>query len=291
MNRLRHRAPLIALVLCVSGTPSAWAGAWTVPRHRMYVEYFTRYFGAKKDFDAYGHSRRKPKTAAFSDIRHELKLEYGLTDAITLLASAPYQSSHYRDDNTDLLTTGVGDIYLRTKFRVLQDPVVSSVQFSWKISGAYDRRESPALGDGQFDFESRLLVSRSFLYAPYQVSNTETRYAGVAFVNAEGGFTARYGAPANEFPIYLEAGVTPVPHFMVVWTVESVLSVRSTHEQIEDFAKWGVRGIWNVWGNGFDSIFRSGHPTVNLELGYNDVFAGRNTADAFEVFGKVGVSF
>ncbi len=55
--------------------------------------------------------------------------------------------------------------------------------------------------------------------------------------------------------------------------------------------KWGVRGIWNVWGDGFDSVFRSGGATVNLELGYNDVVAGRNTADAFEVFGKVGVSF
>ena len=134
-------------------------------------------------------------------------------------------------------------------------------------------------------------MSRSFLYAPYHVSKTDTRYRGVAFINAEGGFTARYREPANEFPLYLEAGITPVQRFMVVGTVEGVLSVRSTHEQIENFAKWGVRGIWNVRGDGFDSIFKSGRATVNVEVGFNDVFAGRNTADAFEVFGKVGVSF
>ena len=142
---------------------------------------------------------------------------------------------------------------------------VSSVQFSWKIPGAYDR--------------------------PYQVSPTETRYAGVAFINAEGGLTARHGAPANECPVYLEAGVTPMQRFMIVGSMESVVGLRSTNEQIENFAKWGVRGIWNVWGQGFDSVFRSGHPAVNLEAGYNDVFAGRNTADAFEIFGKIGVSF
>jgi len=120
----------------------------------------------------------------------------------------------------------------------------------------------------------------------------ETRYAGVAFFNIEGAFTARNGdEAANEFPIYLEAGVTPFQRFMVIGGVETVLSVRSTHEPVESFAKWGIRGVWNVRGDGFSSVFKTGRASVNLEVGYNDVFAGHNTSDAFEVFGKVGVSF
>ena len=120
---------------------------------------------------------------------------------------------------------------------------------------------------------------------------TETRYARVAFVNLEGAFTARNEEPANEVPFVVEAGITPLKRLMLVGSLESVVSVRSTHEQLEDFTKWGLRGIVNVVGDGFASVFRRGTPTVNLEVGYNDVVAGRNTADAFEVFGKVGVSF
>ena len=112
-----------ALVLALGVAPPAWAGAWTLPRNRWYVEYFYRYFGSKRTFDQDGDSGRRPNAGFFSDIRNEFKLEYGLTDWWTLLASVPYISSHYRDDNVDLLRTGVQDIYLRQKFRIWNRPV------------------------------------------------------------------------------------------------------------------------------------------------------------------------
>ena len=368
---------LLALLVGFIYAPPAWAGAWTVPKNRWFTEYFYRYFQAKKDFNERRDSTRKPTNGFFSDIRNELKFEYGLTDSWNLLASLPYQSSHYRDDNVDLLNTGVGDIYVRTKYRLLQQPIVTSVQFSGKIPSAYDPNVSPGLGDGQVDFESRLLLSRAFTYAPYQVqvrhstqtplprqappsksaqadrapspttrddairqavmaaelqqqqttkySNAfmpeaeaatvptprltsdqleaeaaetmedatavETRYAGVAFVNLEGAFTARNEEPANEMPLVFEAGFTPVKRLMLVGSLESVTSIKSTGELPEDFAKWGLRAIFNVRGDGFASVIRDEKATLNVEVGYSDVFAGRNTADAFEVFGKVGVSF
>ena len=119
----------------------------------------------------------------------------------------------------------------------------------------------------------------------------ETRYAKVAFVNVEGGFTARADTPANEFPTFLEAGFTPLKRVMLIGSLDSVVSVNSTNEDEENFSKWGLRGILNLRGDGFASVFRSGGPTVNFEVGYNDIFAGRNTADAFEIFGKLGVFF
>lgn len=404
-----------SLGLLALATP-AWAGAWTVPRHRLYAEYYYRYLGSKKTFDARGDTSRRTKTALFSDIRNEWKLEYGLTNWFNLLASVPYQSSHYRDDNVDLLNAGVGDIWLRTKFRLLQEPpLVSSVQFSWKIP-AYDPKISPGLGDGQFDFESRLLLSKSFVYWPHELpavhqedgtvyypsrgersppprntlapraarprtkdratamrdamlaaelsersrkllaegrareaatwlravletepshqqarvllrqidpeaeaavppsaqappapervpeselvtavsSDTivpETHYDGVAFINLEGAFNARRKDPANEFPMAVEAGFTPFKRLMLVGRLDSVVSNRSTNEEIESWAKWDVRAILNVWGDGFASVFREGHNTINVEVGYTDVVAGRNTADSFEVYGKLGFFF
>jgi len=92
-------------------------------------------------------------------------------------------------------------------------------------------------------------------------------------------------------PLVFEAGFTPLRRLMLVGSLESVFSIKSTNEAVEDFSKVGLRGIFNVWGDGFASVFRDGGPTVNVELGYTDIVAGRNTSDSFEVFGKIGVFF
>ncbi len=379
---------LYAFVWAVPG--EALAGAWTVPRNRWYAEYYWRWYYSKKTYDERRNLGRRPKTALFTDIRNEFKLEYGLTDWWNLLASVPYQSSHYRDDNVDLLNAGVGDIYVRNKFRLIEDPVVSSLLLSWKIPSAYDPHESPGLGDGQVDFETRLQLSRAVLYGPllpqhrslaqhraalptppqaappasrdqaideavrttelYQrslplVERAEPREASrwlrgvlesspphepaervledwapsaeaavppepaesapapaepealtmersrVAFFNLESGVNWRNEEPANEVPFVFEAGFTPLRRLMVVGSWESVVSIRSTSEAGEDFGKWGLRAILNLWGDGFVSVFRTGGPTVNIEVGYTDIVAGRNTADAYELFGKLAVFY
>ncbi|PIQ84017.1 MAG: hypothetical protein COV75_04435 [Candidatus Omnitrophica bacterium CG11_big_fil_rev_8_21_14_0_20_63_9] len=366
----RFQTCLLIACLCLPLPTQAFAGAWTVPRNRWYAEYFARYLGSKKEFDARRNTSRRAKSASFRDIRHELKLEYGLTDWWNVLASVPYQSSHYQDSNIDLLNANVGDIHVRTKLRWLTNPVVGSVQFSVKIPSAYDPLESPGLGDGQVDFDTRLQLSRSWMFGPQQTvkrrrrtsappartetasqpsmtervlverdeamqqavaaarrllpetpaasldtprvslgdpeapraqeeaademawaEELETRYDRVAFVNVEGGFTARNEDPANEVPLVFEAGFTPLRRLMLVGSLESVFSIKSTNEAVEDFSKVGLRGIFNVWGDGFASVFRDGGPTVNVELGYTDIVAGRNTSDSFEVFGKIGVFF
>lgn len=402
---------LAAALLLVPVLPAApaWAGAWTVPKNRWYVEYFWRYFYSKHQYDASGDSSRRPTTGRFTDIRNELKLEYGLTDWWNLLASAPYISSHYRDDNVDLLRTGVGDINLRTKFRVwnrptmFKNPTVVSTQFGVKIPDAYDVNQDP-LGDGQWDLESRVMVSQAWQFrAPFgnpklplpskdwwrgadaapavpaptreaairdavllaelvqrgtalheagrtaeavpflqaalasepeheivltlvlnhaarMMAQAEaeahggwmlaaadrlelvqeepiipaeaTDLDGVAFVNFETGYTARAEDPANEVPLFAEVGFTPMKRLMLIGSLDAVVGDRHTGEDIENFAKWGVRAVINVMGDGFASIFKTtGEPTVNIEIGYNDIFAGRNTADAWELFGKVGVFF
>ena len=406
---------LVACITWLGTARTAWAGAWTLPSQRWYVEYFYRYFGSKHVFDSEGNRQRRPTTAAFSDIRNELKLEYGLTDQWNVLASVPYLSSHYRDDNVDLLRTGAGDVFLRTKYRFLnrplltnRSPFVGSAQLSFKIP-TYNPKRNP-LGDGQLDVESRLLLSQSWLWGPeeapvaqhgassrtpapgpitplsaaptsheeairdavllaqlvqqgtrlynagryaeaaqwfqavlehspnhYEARRivlthaaqllaheqefssavqlarfervepvdgrpiepvttldppaTEIRYNYVAFVNLEHAFTARAKDPANEFPLFAELGLTPFKRLMLIGSLDAAVSVKSTNEEEENFAKWGLRGIVNLWGDGFASVFRTGKPTVNVEVGYNDVFAGRNTADAFEVFGKLEVVF
>lgn len=407
MRRLTRFTAVWLFAVLTLQPATAWAGAWTLPRNRWYIEYFYRYFYSKHIFDSEGNSGRRPTNGFFSDIRNELKLEYGLTDWWTLMASAPYLSSHYRDDNIDLLRTGIQDVYVRNKFRFFNRPVISSrspmvasAQFSVKIP-TYYVEENP-LGDGQWDVESRLQVSQAWLFGPEtpphllapasrqdwreqetlrrpasreeairdsvleaemlqrgsrlyeegefeeaakwfqavlvsnpsnheiqrivlnhaaQVMTAEAarrgepvpvaseylepmryedpagdplrspQYTKIAFINAEGAFTARDGPPANEFPTYVEAGFTPFKRLMLIGSLDSIVSLNTIDEDEENFSKWGIRGVFNLTGDGFASIFKSGGPTVNLEVGYNDVFEGRNTADAFEVFTKLGIFF
>ena len=90
---------------------------------------------------------------------------------------------------------------------------------------------------------------------------------------------------------FFEVGFTPFKRLMLIGSLDSVVSLNTIPEDEENFSKWGIRGVWNLKGNGFASVFRSGGPTVNLEVGYNDVFAGRNTADAYEIFTKLGIFF
>ena len=432
-NQRWHRRVISTLVMVVLAAPPAWAGAWTQPRDRWYVEYFYRYFYSKHTFDRDGNRVRRAKAGRFTDIRNELKLEYGITDWWNLLGSVPYLSAQFKDDTTNLLRTGVQDINLRTKFRffnrpliVKNNPLVASTQFSVKLPAGYDFVENP-LGDGQVDFESRLQLSQAWAFAPYaarvarrtgpsldedgfgvtttdtrpvspaiagrqvgpavahnrdealrdaillaelmqagreryaeqdyaeaakwfqavlqeQPANfeikrivlnhaarsmaiaslddgppyvlqaaaynlepiadddhaaqtadrwwdTETRYAKVAFVNLEAAYTLRRGDPPNEFPLFAEAGFTPWKRLLLIGSIDASASAESTlHE--ESFAKWGLRGILNLRGKGFASVFRAGDgPSINLELGYNNIFAGRNTADAFELFTKLAFLF
>ena len=409
-----------ALAMVVLAAPPAWAGAWTLPRDRWYVEYFYRYFYSKHTFDRDGNRVRRAKAGRFTDIRNELKFEYGITDWWNLLGSVPYISAQFKDDTTNLLRTGVQDIFLRTKFRVLnttffsdRNPFVASTQFSLKFPAGYDFNENP-LGDGQVDFESRLQLSQSWTYAPAparvrprsarlldeqtaitahdavppiassrdealrdaflqaelmqrgehfyaarnyaeaaewfqavlqeQPSNfalkrivlnhaaramaiasldgppqvipaawdrlepiadgqweqtpmrdvdrwdTATLDTKVAFVNLEGAYTLRRGDPPNEFPLFAEVGFTPLKRLMVIGSLDAVVSAENSFHE-ESFAKWGLRGVLNLRGDGFASIFRTGGPTINLELGYNNIVDGRNTADAYEIFTKLAVFF
>jgi hypothetical protein len=123
-------------------------------------------------------------------------------------------------------------------------------------------------------------------------SGDSTAHDGVGFVNFETGYTLRDENPANEVPLFAEFGITPLKRLMLIGSLDAVVSERSTGEDVENFAKWGIRAVYNLHGDGFASIFRTtGGPTVNVEVGYNDIFEGRNTADAFEVFAKLGVFF
>ncbi len=107
------------------------------------------YFYTKRNFDEDGHKRLLPSDGEFYDLNITWYQEYGLLDNLTLFFSIPYKHLHYEDKNFKSDNWGVGDIDLGLKLRLLENPVVLSIQSKVKIAEAYDEDEDAPLGNGQ----------------------------------------------------------------------------------------------------------------------------------------------
>ena len=132
-------------------------------------------------------------------------LEYGLLDRLTLVASLPYkslsftnarESEHIRDErisrpghpivaldttivhiHPDQSASGLADLELRLRWRLLLDPAVVSLAAGGKFPLGYDvPTDTPEsyvpLGTGETDGEVRLLVGRSLYPVPGYVTGT-----------------------------------------------------------------------------------------------------------------------
>ncbi|MBN1794206.1 MAG: hypothetical protein JW844_04500 [Candidatus Omnitrophica bacterium] len=143
-------------------TPYAYAGAWTIKKGQWNLESFNRLYKADKTFDGSGNKVAKEKNADYKDFRTELKTQYGVTDRFNVEVDIPYSWSEYSDINGTLKNDGIGDIWVKGKYNFKQEPFVASVQAGVKIPDAYDTKDQPGLGDGQWDGEIRIQIGKSF---------------------------------------------------------------------------------------------------------------------------------
>lgn len=257
-----------------------FAGAWTVPEGHWYIESYSKYYWADSDFNADGKKTPKANNGFYEEIRTELKAEYGLRDNLNLLLSLPFKHASYEDDNGTSTTTGLEDLWLRTKFRLTQEPVVSSLIFGAKFPAGYDENDSPALGDGQIDGEIKFLVGKSFPsrdgFFPF-------------YIGAEVGFRPRNKEPTNEIPYLLEFGFNPTDRLMFKGTLDGVEGIAGTGKEEEDWLKWTANIVYKISG-GFSTVYRE-ETSVNLEIAYGETFDGRNTAVGSEIVLNIAFQF
>ena len=88
--------------------------------------------------------------------------------------------------------SGVGDIDLGLKYRLIDGPVIVSVQGLFKAPYLYSENSELPLGNGQEDFEGKLLFGKSF---------GELGYGGL-----EVGYRVRTEDPVDEFRYLVEYG-------------------------------------------------------------------------------------
>ena len=235
---LRRWIPLTALLLAIAPT-QLHAGAWTQAPGGMYFKIAGLSFRSQDYLDATGDRRErvaKPSMEELSDESISAYLEYGLHERLTLVATLPYKRLVYKNtevkvfnrsdgpDTTitrirpDEISSGLADLELRLRWRLLRNPAVVSLALGGKFPLGYDIDQdsigsldagglglgpSPMggadnkvpLGTGERDIDMRLLVGKSLYPLPGYLTSTV-------------GYRKRGGAFSDEFFYGLEAGVT-----------------------------------------------------------------------------------
>ncbi|RMF56053.1 MAG: hypothetical protein D6748_14330 [Calditrichaeota bacterium] len=193
---------------------TAEGGAWVQKRGGYYLKLTTSYFESSQEFDFKGHKKilfqdleiyRNP---SYREVKFAAYLEYGISQKITGIMSLPFKIATdtrtvtgvaYRD-NEEISNTEVGFADLELQFRVnfLRLPVVTSLQPIIKIPLGYDtsmKNEAPALGTGDVDYGSWLLLGKGFYPLPIYLTG------GV-------GYLIRTGELHDQYLYDVEVGMT-----------------------------------------------------------------------------------
>lgn len=317
---MRKAAIITASIFIIAATfcaQTAFAGAWTVPKHKVWSEYYTRWSYGK---DSYNSDWKLTSTQSsgvknFRDIRftQEPKLEFGVTDWLTALASVEFESARYKEyqrptpssdvyqEGYTVKNRGCKAIKVGGRWRFMDKPFVLSTQTKVFIYpgyginrgdkankgpavGAYEDLEySPAIGYGNDSLEQRILIGKS---GSFPVTKT---YKLPWYGGAEAGYMWNNRTVASAFVYFLEGGVWPVPWLLLKTELDGYHSNFGTGKFGKVYGIWRIGGVWQVFGG--DSILRQGNKLFNLEVDYGLTVWGKNTTAFQEFIFKVDTQF
>ncbi|RJP92241.1 MAG: hypothetical protein C4518_07565 [Desulfobacteraceae bacterium] len=245
---------------------SAFAGAWPREKGAWYHQLTLNTYTADENFDDDGDRAAFSNNGEFRDKNMSYYLEYGLLEDLTVTGSLPYKWLEYEDDSVTNKTDGVSDLEIGLKYRLCSlASGVCSLQTSIKIPEAYDMADAVPLGNGQYDYEARLLYGRS-LYPHFP-----------GYVNVEAGYRFRAEAPADEFKYLVEAGVDFTTKFYGRVKLDGTKGMNNadgsetntdnpTITYDYDLGKLDVALGWKIV------------PDWGMEVGYRPEIYGKNTA-------------
>lgn len=243
---------LLTTITCIATADICRAGAWTMPKGKMYARVALNYYEADQNYDGDGDRIDFDNNGDFYDVNGSVYLEYGVLNRLTLIANTTYKYLEYENDDLISDSYGMGDIDVAARYLLLGSGTYAlSVQGLLKIPEAYDEADDVPLGNGQFDVEFRLLYGQS-LYPLIP-----------GYCNAEVGYRFRREEPADEFRYLLELGID--------MTANSYARVKLD----------GILGI----GNEKQELDMSGNPTVtnDFDLAKLDVCIGYKISEAYGI--------
>lgn len=257
-----------------SGWPASplIAGAWTPSQGGLYFKLSASSFRSSANFNADGDriDLFADLPGQFSKFRDEgifAYFEYGLTNRLALYGSLTYKQIEQRTKtaviDVSIENDGFADVDLGLRYRLTEGPNIWSIAFLAKLPYLYDDDDFFALGNGQEDFEARVLYGRSLNHG---------FYAGL-----EGGYRLRLEDPSDEYRYLGEFGwsggglyartkldgIKAVDSFadQASVAINPLLAQQFDLDKLELTLGWKLSTRWH------------------LEYTFMDTLSGKNTAD------------
>lgn len=331
-------APLLTLALCLLPSISR-ASPWTLQRGTAVFYTSYNYQSARQEFIEDRVARNFPLNGRYTGNAFTMGIRAGISDRLELELQVPIRSVTYESDPVLLLprpasspltdfqwsqrniialaraTSGVGDISLAARYRLLLRPVAIAAELRAKFPTGYQGptgtfgasptssadflanagryvspgnvRDDVTLGDGQIDLMPSVLLGMSF------PSRT--------FVRLDLGYNVRFGAAAHQFVSALRFGQLIGDVLLYGWAQLAYavtqgdligVSVAAIDPDLPASEYGGTNNLLlrelrlerDALDLGAGVIFRLA-PQVEMNVGYARTVWGRNTSatDSFNV--------
>jgi hypothetical protein len=243
---------LLGMLLLAAPSP-AWAGAWTLPAGQGQVIVSGLASQANESFDG---SRNTTGTPRYSKIELEGLLEYGLSDALTLMAAPGFQHIDIAAP-TDAARTGFGYSELGARYRFLHgDGWVFSGQSLLRIPGTNQSANPAAVGYTNPELDMRALFGHDF-----------NAFGVPGFVDLQVAQRFRFGDPPDEFRFDATFGLRPGPRWLLLAQSFNVISEGAGSGVLfpaYDYEKLQLSAVYSLT------------PALALQLGAFTTYSGRN---------------
>lgn len=184
IKRITQTLSVVALLTAIPTAASA--GAWTAKQGDTYLK------GAVNFFETSSRFGPEDGFENFRNTNFNVYFEHGLKDDLTFFATGAFSDLENTSDGQTTSGSGIGDIDVGLRYRLIDGPVIVSVQGLFKAPYLYSDDSELPLGNGQEDFEGKLLFGKSF--------------GALGYGGLEVGYRVRTDDPVDEFRFLVEYG-------------------------------------------------------------------------------------
>ncbi|MDD4957455.1 MAG: hypothetical protein PHH49_05835 [Candidatus Omnitrophica bacterium] len=290
---------VLVLLACFALPQLAFAGAWTLPKNNVWLEYSMKANWSKEDFNSSYDRGRKAKNARSWGWSLNPKMEYGVTDWLTILGGVEYKEAKYKEYGRPpawgpyrVKSHAAPTVDFGARVRLQEKPFVFSIQARAFIYTGWGQDENPRLSDGSDGYELRWMIGKVWddRKIPFYIGLEQ----GYRFYNRE---------VANQIPIFVEAGFWPTKWLLIKSEVDAIICHDSTGNVEKDYAIWRIGPSFQLLdlydaltgrsissGSVTSDVTRS-DKSLNLDIQYGYWFWGRNVAADQELVAKISTQF
>ena len=192
--------------LMLFGIQVAYAGAWVPENDDGYAKFGIQTYSAEDFFGV------NDEFAEFNGTNLSFYGEEGLGKGFAFYGSVLYSDiEQISTDGSRVASEGFGDFEVGLRKSLVSDPFVLSASILAKLPWLYDEDDELPRGNGQEDFEGRLLFGKS-LY-PY------------GYIGLEGAYRFRLEDPSDEIRYLVEYGVSFTKSFYFRTKLDGIAAV------------------------------------------------------------------